>query len=709
MKSSNNQGIENEKNHKKQVNAKGDGGKKMSETEVKVKLKIRDKLAFRALMFMLCIILFIGTLGGSLMIVKAFNEIDPVESVNDLLGGTTYEKSWEFQRQFFNSYYKLDSLRYYLVDKESDREIQSQKERLDKVEGFTYFISTGDYTETNMKNVTTQTDLKKVNKKYFTSKPAYFIYENGNVTKYPQYESVNDWYSSDEYLEEMALSDDSEMSGDIQIYFSFANEFIEEHKAEYLESREVLTIWAPVTVVMGLLTLVIFIWLAVTTGRNRKIYVIDRIWTEIQLAVIAMCLIFGGVGYVAAMEHIQGLMYVPIIELILLGSIGLVLAGIGLWFVLAIIRLLKHRQFWKSAICGKFVIWIYSICNRVFQGSSLMKKIVLVALAICLLSATVFLAPVVFVAIIAFAPKFIKQYEAVKNGVIEVKNGNLQYKIPITGNGELDNLAKDINEISSATNIAVQNELKNQRLKTDLISNVSHDLKNPLTSMVTYIDLLKKEGLDSENAAKYLEILDQKTNRLSKLTEDLFEAAKASSGTMPVRMEKVEMLSLINQGLGEMDEKIKASGLEFIISANKDKYYVWADGQLLWRVMENLMTNVLKYAQENSRVYINLREPTNGKEDNMNMESSSNCKHEKGRGIVVFEIKNISKQALNIEADELMERFKRGDEARTTEGSGLGLAIAKDLVKLQNGWLEITIDGDLFKAQVMLEKHNNPE
>ncbi|OPY57820.1 MAG: Alkaline phosphatase synthesis sensor protein PhoR [Pelotomaculum sp. PtaU1.Bin035] len=236
----------------------------------------------------------------------------------------------------------------------------------------------------------------------------------------------------------------------------------------------------------------------------------------------------------------------------------------------------------------------------------------------------------------------------------------------------------------------MQNELKNQRMKADLISNVSHDLKTPLTSIITYIDLLKQEGLDSLAAPKYLEILDQKSIRLKKLTEDLFDAAKASSGAIPVRFEKVDMLSLVNQGLGEMSDRIETSNLEFKINAQKEKYYIHADGQLLWRVVENLLGNVLKYAQEGSRVYIDLYE------QNSKLVKSPN---------VVLEIKNISKMELNIDADELMERFKRGDESRTTEGSGLGLAIAKDLVRLQNGRFEIKIDGDLFKAIVMLESY----
>ena len=285
--------------------------------------------------------------------------------------------------------------------------------------------------------------------------------------------------------------------------------------------------------------------------------------------------------------------------------------------------------------------------------------------------------------IFIFVPKWVKKYEAVREGVRQVKEGNLDYKIPVEDNGELDRLAASINQISQATSIAVQNELKNQRMKTDLISNVSHDLKTPLTSMVSYVDLLKTEGLDSENAPEYLAIIDEKTRRLQKLTEDLFEAAKASSGAIPVNMGKIEMTSIVNQAMAELDERMAASDLQVIFTNKADSVYVMADGQLLWRVIENLLVNVSKYALAHSRVYLDIVESDHS---------------------ILLEIKNMSREQLNISADELMERFKRGDESRNTEGSGLGLSIAKDLTKLMEGDFEISIDGDLFKASVSLKK-----
>ena len=459
------------------------------------------------------------------------------------------------------------------------------------------------------------------------------------------------------------------------------------------------------SIVCAVITLGAFVYLCMAVGdrnENGKIILkaVDRVYTEIQLLIIVAMLTVGGwlflqFSVLAIRNTSDGLIrnralminfYEPaVIAVGIACAAGAVAAACGLWIFLSCVRKIKAGYFLKQSIIGKICIVLYT---SLFVGGSLTRKAVLIAALLCLLSATIICAPFILILIFIFAPKMARKFEEIKYGVDEVKNGNLGHKIPLTGNGEFDKLAQGINEISQSSNAAVQNEMKNQRMKAELISNVSHDLKTPLTSMVTYIDLLKSEGLASEHAEEYLNILDQKTSRLRQLTEDLFEAAKASSGAMPVTMEKVDLLSLINQGLGEMNQRIADSGLEMIIKAELDKYYVWADGQLLWRVIENLLNNVLKYAQENTRVYINVS--ATAAADNP--------------GMVVLDMKNISRQALNIEAGELMERFKRGDESRATEGSGLGLAIAKDLVKLQNGWLDVKIDGDLFKATVMLEK-----
>ena len=367
---------------------------------------------------------------------------------------------------------------------------------------------------------------------------------------------------------------------------------------------------------------------------------------------------------------------------------------------LPLIKKLKAHKFWEKSLIGGIVIRIYRKLRGFFGGirrafkesDGTLTKVVGVLVAGAFLCATWLGLPVVLVLIFIFVPRIVKKFTAIKEGVAQVKAGNLEWKIPVEEDaqgvrGEFDRLAADINEISQATGIAVQNELKNQRMKTELISNVSHDLKTPLTSMVSYIDLLKTEGLDSPNADSYLEIIDGKTQRLKVLTEDLFEAAKASSGAIPVHMDSIDLDALVSQSLGEMDQKLSARGLSVIVKNELEAeggVRVNADGQLLWRVIENLLGNVSKYALEGSRVYVNISSPEDSK--------------------VLLEIKNISGEQLNISADELMERFTRGDASRNTEGSGLGLAIAKDLTKLMNGEFKLTVDGDLFKAGVTLER-----
>ncbi len=279
----------------------------------------------------------------------------------------------------------------------------------------------------------------------------------------------------------------------------------------------------------------------------------------------------------------------------------------------------------------------------------------------------------------------------IRAGVIEVKSGNLTHKISVVedANGpvtDLDQLASDINHISEATNAAVQNEIKNQRLKTDLISNVSHDLKTPLTSMVSYLDILEKEGLDSPDAPAHLAIVREKTERLKTLTEELFEAAKASSGNIPCEIEDIDISALIDQSLAEMGDRLAKKKLKIKKNIRTDNTLVRADGKLLYRVFENLLSNISKYALDRSRVYIDVSEPSTYSDK------------------LLVEVKNISKAELNISPDELMERFTRGDSSRNTEGSGLGLAIAKDLTALMGGVFEISIDGDMFKASVLLDR-----
>lgn len=473
---------------------------------------------------------------------------------------------------------------------------------------------------------------------------------------------------------------------------------------QLMQMEKDLKVWVIISVTATIISLISMIYLAVAAGqRDEKGTVVlcksDKVFTEIQVAAVLLIFFIGGKlfsSYVyGIVSSVYGLGYYSLspfdlfVEVAFAVLLGGAATSVGLALILSCIRKIKAGEFAGMSLCSLIFRRLYT---EVYKGGSTMRKVVLIAVLICLLSATMFLAPVIFIVILVFAPKWVHKYDRIKEGIKEMNGGNFDYKIQVEGDDELDQLAEGINKIAEATSIAVQNELTNQRMKTDLISNVSHDLKTPLTSMVTYIDLLKTEGLDSPNAPEYLEVLEQKTERLRQLTEDLFEAAKASSGATPVRMSRVDLLSLLNQGLGELNERVEASNLFFIVNAENERYFVKADGQLLWRVISNLLNNVLKYSQEGTRVYIDFFRDREGNEE-----------------VVRMEIKNISRQALNMDPSELMERFKRGDEARTTEGSGLGLAIAKDLMKLMNGNIQLEIDGDLFKARISLEAASEEE
>ena len=243
--------------------------------------------------------------------------------------------------------------------------------------------------------------------------------------------------------------------------------------------------------------------------------------------------------------------------------------------------------------------------------------------------------------------------------------------------------AENLGAVSLGMTKAVNERMKSERFKTELITNVSHDLKTPLTSIVSYVDLLKNVPIENEKAREYIEVLDRQSQRLKKLTTDLVDASKASSGVLNVNVEPVDLSELVRQSAGEYAERFAASELTPVLSLPEKETLVTADGRLLWRVLDNLLTNTVKYSLPGTRVYLDVE------------------RREKETAISV---KNISREALNIPADELMERFVRGDASRSTEGSGLGLSIARSLMELMGGELRLTLDGDLFKAEMIFPR-----
>jgi len=357
----------------------------------------------------------------------------------------------------------------------------------------------------------------------------------------------------------------------------------------------------------------------------------------------------------------------------------------------------KLGGWWKNTIIYRIVSPVFRILKKIgsavryiIKNLSLVKKTILVLICIILLEfiglwigydkdgLLVFFwfteKAVLFPVIILVSINLHK----LQQGGQKIAAGDLDYQVD-TGHmfWEFKQHGENLNRISEGMSKAVEERLKSERFKTELITNVSHDIKTPLTSIINYVDLIKKENIENETLKEYIDVLDRQSSRLKKLTEDLIEASKASTGNLPVNMVPTEIGVLFSQAAGEYEERIKNAGLGLILEKSDEDILIMADGRLLWRVFDNLLSNIVKYAQPSTRVYLNL---------------------EKIRGQAVITFKNISKYALNITSEELLERFVRGDKSRNTEGSGLGLSIAKSLTELQKGELELYIDGDLFKV-----------
>lgn len=372
-----------------------------------------------------------------------------------------------------------------------------------------------------------------------------------------------------------------------------------------------------------------------------------------------------------------------------------------------IIKRIKAKSFWKSTLVGKIIFfvykglkWLYKKCESIYDTITYSTKItfkVLIYFAIVLILGVfilfaigdvfientfiTFLLEIILVSLVTY--KIIKittQFDQIENKLKEMYEGNNKNQLNKQDFGtEFQSTVKYINDISNGFENAIQDRMKSERLKAELITNVSHDIKTPLTSIINYVDLLKQEDIQNEKAKEYIGILDNKSQRLKKLTEDLVEASKVSTGNISLKLENINIVQLIKQALGEFEDKFKKRGLEAILDCDENEIMIKADNKYMYRIVENLFSNISKYALDNSRVYVDIK---------------------KTQKSVTIEMKNISKDRLNITADELMQRFVRGDKSRTTEGSGLGISIAQNLTELQGGEFKLKLDGDLFKVEI---------
>ena len=459
---------------------------------------------------------------------------------------------------------------------------------------------------------------------------------------------------------------------------------------------------------------VTMVWLMFLSGHKEGVEGIylngyDRIPTE--LGACGIFLMIGGFsfGFLLVFEILTAYLSYQkdgISAPMLIGVLILevLLAYLILWLGLyGLIRRLKAHTFWKNSVTARFLSWcmkpvrwcggqarrlwnlllnagdttwktlsifcVYFIVNFVW-GTNIRY-----ASALSLLMYLAFNGAV-GVSLIWRASQMKRVYAGVK----KIADGSLDYHLPLENlNGEARRLAMQINRINISLKNAIEDSVKNERMKTDLITNVSHDIKTPLTSIINYVDLLKREKIEDTRIQGYIKVLDKKSQRLKTLTEDLVEASRASSGTLKLSLEKINFVELINQTSGEFMDRFEAKNLAVIPNIPTESAFIMADGRYVWRILENLYRNAEKYAMPGTRVYIDVFEKF---------------------GRIFFVMKNVSQAPLNIKADELTERFIRGDVSRSTEGSGLGLSIAKDMTELMNGTFKIYLDGDLFRVTI---------
>ena len=413
-----------------------------------------------------------------------------------------------------------------------------------------------------------------------------------------------------------------------------------------------------------------------------RLYAFDRLPTEAAFSIGILAVIFGlglGGGFWQTFDRTSVSPLMLVFEALSITAA----AGIYLLLYYALVRRIKAGNLWEKSLLRAVI----RLGHRAYAARKASTRVIWMGVLLILLH--FFLLPgagffgVVFclvtdILVLLYLLRDAAGKQTVEEGLKQIGSGNLDYKVDITElRGDNLELAQLVNSMGEGLKESVSRQMKNERMQADLITNVSHDLKTPLTSIINYVDLLKRENISDPKVRNYIEILERKSQRLNQRAEDLVEVSRASSGNVKLEIVTLDLNELVQQVNGEFSERFSGRNLELVSHLPLDSALFLGDGRYIWRVLENLYGNAAKYSMPATRVYVDVM---------------------KKAGMVMFSIKNISEQTLNISADELMERFVRGDSSRTTEGSGLGLSIAKNLVTLMGGRFELYVDGDLFKA-----------
>ena len=630
-------------------------------------------------------------------------------------------KSTEWNGRLEDAYKELFTLLDCIRAIQSDEQFNDYETSLASV-----FHSVGDYTEgsTNLTYLFADKETQTI----YTNKKVYSSYaqleqnlekifkEKAYAVVYPELsECVTNIPGADlqvwnHTIDQSFDTKDFVFAVSVDTKFSVADSMADE--AENYETYSKLMFPMLAGAVFGsVLWLIGMVWLTVTAGRkpeDEEIHLngFDRWYTEIAAGAVigiwlAGTIILGTLIANSSLGYSYAVVTV-IVTCLICGTYTMA------WFLigyLSLVRRIKAGTLWKNSLIRKVLKWIGKCSGkladfvRAFSRNTAEKiKVLLVGGAFLFLQfliigcifggAEVFLLALmaVDVAAMIFVIRKADGLDLIMDGLKKISDGELQYKIKTdTLTGKQKVMAEYINNIGGGLDAAVENSLKKERMQTELITNVSHDLKTPLTSIINYVDLMKRENPTDPKIQEYLRILDEKSQRLKVLTEDVVEASKASTGNIKLEMNDIDFVEMVQQVIGEFEEKFQEKNLTMMVHFTDEPSIIYADGQRMWRVLENVFGNVVKYAMEGTRVYAEI--------------SNRNKK-------VTFSLKNISAQPLNISADELTERFIRGDVARNTEGSGLGLSIAKSLTELQGGEFKLYLDGDLFKVMITFAAKN---
>lgn len=558
------------------------------------------------------------------------------------------------------------------------------------INSYINYIIIDEKTENLYTNIKSSDYIKEIQE--MKNKKNFWNYEGGKITT--NIDSINQ--DNAKYI--IASYSQNYLEG-VKVYSSFDEEaygysnsyYIQNAVYEMFKNNQNSPVYLiPITSVLLLAMIVYLVWaIGHEKGKDEiQLSGIDKVPYEILITIIFFALgIFISLGVASVETIIPQKMLIPLIIISYLGSYGSLAVGTA-----TTIKRLKAKSFWRSFLMYKIYEWAKGKVKKIFKvvsdKNSSKRKITIFYWGFIIVSGLIFLATasgvgvllllVFWVLVYILMLKYIEKVDKINQALKEIYEGNPNVhleKEELTG--VLKQMAEYINDIAGGFTNAIEQSLKSERLKTELITNVSHDIKTPLTSIINYVDLLKQEDIKDEKIKQYIDILNQKSLRLKKLIEDLVEASKVSSGNVKLNIEVIDLKELLAQTIGEFEDRFESKNLKIDIEIPDEEVKIKADNRYMYRVIENLFSNITKYSIDNSRVYISL--------------TKQNDK-------IKLEIKNISKDKLNISPDELMQRFVRGDKSRYTEGSGLGLSIAKSLTEMQGGKFDINIDGDLFKV-----------